>query len=185
MVDAILEDEEEVKPFENLDLRSARCFGFQAPISTCWTALAKQADDLGWQQIDHEQLERSLAKDVDNSYFHIASFKLVNLDDDTKYVLWFDNNKALWSLEIEDSPKAELEIEERANFFKSEMFKKIAKQAYTRVVDAQEAYDKTVRSHLESGELLLVDVVKLDAILHFLRSQHFLDNLLNGKYLSY
>ena len=77
-----------------------------------------------------------MAKDVDNSYFHIASFKLVNLDDDTKYVLWFDNNKALWSLEIEDSPKAELEIEERANFFKSEMFKKIAKQAYTRVVDA-------------------------------------------------
>jgi hypothetical protein len=38
------------------------------------------------------------------------------------YSLRFDNNKALWQVEISNSPKAELSIEERADFFKSEMF---------------------------------------------------------------
>lgn len=27
-------------PFAGLDLRVARCFGFQAPIKNCWTGLA-------------------------------------------------------------------------------------------------------------------------------------------------
>ena len=65
------------------------------------------------------------------------------------------------------------------------MFKKIAKKTWQRVLAAKEAYDKTVRPHLSNGELLLVDVVKLDTLMHFLDSEHFLDNLLNGKYLSY
>jgi len=38
---------------------------------------------------------------------------------------------------------------------------------------------------LENGELLLVDVVKLEAILSFLDTDYFLKNLLEGKYLSY
>lgn len=52
----------------------------------------------------------------------IAEFKLVNVDDDTKYMLWFDNNKALWGLAIADSPKAEMPDEEREGFFNSSMF---------------------------------------------------------------
>lgn len=38
---------------------------------------------------------------------------------------------------------------------------------------------------MNNGELMLVDVVKLDAILTFIDTEHFMDNLLNGKYLSY
>lgn len=109
----------------------------------------------------------------------------MNVDDDTSYTLWFDNNKKLWNVAISDSPKADLEVEERANFFKSDMFKKVAKKVYYRLIGAKESYNNIIRRHLEHGELLLVDTVKLQTIMHFLESEHFLDNLLNGKYLNY
>lgn len=99
--------------------------------------------------------------------------------------MWFDNNKELWSLEILNSPKAEISVEERANFFKSSIFKKIAKKTYYRLMDALDFYNKIVKQHLDNGELLLVDSVKLDAILHFIESAHFMDNVLNGKYVNY
>lgn len=38
---------------------------------------------------------------------------------------------------------------------------------------------------MDNGEFLLVDAVKLDAIMHFLSLDYFLKNLMNGKYLSY
>lgn len=63
------------------------------------------------------------------------------------------------------------------------MFKKIAKKTYYRVINAQKAYDEDVKQHLENGELMLVDTVKLDAILHFLSLDYFLKNLLEGKYV--
>ena len=97
----------------------------------------------------------------------------------------FDNNKSLWELSIAHSPNAELDIQERADFFASSMFKKIAKKTYGRVLAAKKSYDNIIKQHLENGEILLVDVVKLDAILSFIDTNHFLDNLLNGKYLSY
>ena len=109
----------------------------------------------------------------------------MNVDDDMAYLLSFDNNKELWDVEILDSPKAEMTIEERSNFFKSDMFKKISKKTYNRLLDAKETYDSIVRPHLDNGELLLVDTVKLDAIMHFINLDHFMDNVLNGKYLSY
>ena len=179
--DELMSDE----PFAGLDLRAAWCFGYSVPKESNWRDIAVQAEDIGWDLVDKEQLEKSLAQDVEKSYFKIADFKLTDVDDDTAYTLWFDNNKALWGLEIENSPKAELDIQERADFFKSSLFKKIAKKTYSRVVAAKDAYDNIVAEHLSNGELLLVDVVKLDAILHFLDSEHFLDNLLNGKYLGY
>lgn len=187
---AILEaDDEEAltddTPFAGLDLRGARCFSYSVPEQKNWKFLADQADDVGWKLIDSKQLERNLAKDVEASYMKIAQFKLVNVDDDTSYTLWFDNNKKLWNVSISDSPKADLDVEERANFFKSDMFKKVAKKVYYRLISAKESYDNIIRHHLEHGELLLVDTVKLNAIIHFLESEHFLDNLLNGKYLSY
>ena len=74
----------------------------------------------------------------------IASFKLVNVDDDMAYSLWFDNNKAMWSVEVLDSPKAEMSIEERGNFFKSDMFKSIAKKTYYRILNAQRVFEKDV-----------------------------------------
>lgn len=50
----------------------------------------------------------------------------MNVDDDTAYTAWFDNSASLWGVQIADSPKAELEAQERADFFKSGLFKKAA-----------------------------------------------------------
>ena len=173
------------EPFSGLDLRSALCFGYSTPFSKCWKCLADQSEEVGYKLIDQTQLEKSLEQDVERSYLKIAQFKLVDVDDDMKYSLWFDNNKALWNIEIANSPKAEITIEERADFFKSEMFKKIAKKTYYRILNAKKTFDKNVKFHCDNGELLLVDTVKLDAILHFLELDYFLKNVLNGKYLNY
>lgn len=179
--DDIMSDE----PFAGLDLRYAKCFGYSVPEEKNWKYLADQADNLGWNNVDVKQLEKNLTQDVEKSYMKIAQFKLTNVDDETDYILSFDNNKSLWDLHIAHSPKAELDIEERADFFKSKLFKKITQRTYDRILSAKQTYDKIVKQHLENGELLLVDVVKLDAILSFIDTEHFLDNLLNGKYLSY
>ena len=177
--DETLSDE----PFAGLDLRAARCFG-SIPGQN-WKELADQAEDVGYGLIDKEKLEKSLAKDVEKSYLKIAQFKLENVDDGMSYSLYFDNNKALWKLEILDSPKAEMTVEERGNFFKSDMFKKISKKTYYRLLDAQKTFNKNVRRAFENGEMLLVDAVKLEAILDFLDKDYFLKNLLTGKYLGY
>ena len=126
-----------------------------------------------------------MAKDVDDSYLKIAEFKFVDVDDGMAYYIWFDNSKALWGIEIVDSPKAEMTVEERADFFKSEMFKKTVKKAYYRLLDAYKTFNKNVRHLVENGQMLLVDTVKLDAIVSLLEKDYFLKNLLAGKYLGY
>lgn len=173
------------KPFSGLDLRRAHCFGLSSSSRQGWKAIADQIEDVGKSLVDIPQLEKSLAQDVEKSYFYIAQFKLVNVDDGMSYSLKFDNNKVLWQVEISNSPKAELSIEERADFFKSEMFQSIAKKTYYRLLDAQKTFNKNVKGLFENGELLLVDAVKLEAILSFLDKEYFLKNLLSGKYLGY
>lgn len=172
------------KPFAGLDLRKAKCFGYSVPKEKNWLWLAKQADDIGWNLIDKKQLERNLATDVEESYSHIAAFSLVNVDDDVEYVMAFDNNRQLWDIDIAYSPKAEIDSLERSDFFKSDLIKKIVKIAYKKLVDAKNSYEKIVKPRLENGELLLVDAVKLDAILHFLKSDYFMKNLIDGKYFA-
>lgn len=173
------------KPFAGLDLRSAKCFGFSVPTKDNWLQIAKQSENIHWDLVDVKQLEKNLVKDVEDSYLYIASFELVDVDDDMKYALKFNNNEALWQLDIADSPKAELTIEQRGDFFKSDMFKKVAKKTYQRLLDAKEVYDRIVEYHMKHGEFLLVDLVKLEAILKFLDTEYFMQNVLNGKYLSY
>lgn len=153
--------------------------------------------DKGWDLIDSAQLEDSLMHNVEACYYKIAQFTLKNVNDDMPYYLWFDNSKGLWDVAIikdsqlqnvtslGDLHGAEMTVEQRADFFKSETFKKIARRAYYIISDAKKSYDKIVKQHVENGELLDVDVIKLDAILHFIDQQYFLDNILNGKYLSY
>lgn len=173
------------EPFAGLDLRAARCFGFSPNKDQCWVHLVVKIDKEGRDNVDLDALEHGLTADVEKSYIKIAEFKLVDINTDIAYVLWFDNNKELWGVQIKDSPKAEMSIEERADFFKSEMFKKIAKKTYYCLLKAKKAFDGSVKQEVESGEMMLVDVVKLDAIMHFLDSEHFLQNLLAGKYLGY
>ena len=182
--DASADEQEPLNEFDGLDLRKALCFGYSFPKSGSWTNLAEIAQDKGWSNIDATQLEDNLMHNVEACYYKIAQFKLENVNDDMSYILWFDNNRGLWDVAVSNSPKAQLTIEQRGDFFKSEVFKKIAKRTYYIVVDAKKTYEQVVKQHVEEGELLDIDVVKLDAILHWIDQAYFLDNILNGKYLS-
>lgn len=172
-------------PFAGLDLRFARCFGYSLPAKDNWLNIAKQSEDMHWDFVDSKQLEQNLADDVEKSYQFIAEYKLTNVDDDMNYVVKFNNNEAVWQIEIANSPKAEMTIEERADFFKSDMMKKIAKQTYKRLTNAKETYDKLVDYRMKNGEFLNVDLVKFEAIYSFLDNEHFMQNILKCKYLSY
>lgn len=85
---------------------------------------------------------------------------------------------------LKDSPEAEVSPEQTRQFFKSMAFKKISKKAWHRLVDAKRVFKKIVKPLVEDGRLLLVDTVKLDAILDFLDEDYFLKNLLEGKHTS-
>lgn len=172
-------------PFAGLDLRFARCFGYSLPAKDNWLNIAKQSEDMRWDFVDSKQLEQNLADDVEKSYQFIAEYKLTNVDDDMNYVVKFNNNEAVWQIEIANSPKAEMTIEERADFFKSGMMKKIAKQTYKRLINAKETYDKLVDYRMKNGEFLNVDLAKFEAIYSFLDNEHFMQNILKCKYLSY
>ena len=189
----LLEDGEEDKeareaveqvdqPFSGLDLKSAKCFGSGKEGS--WRSLAEQAESTGIQMVDMQKIEKSLSRDVDSSYFQIARFQLEDLADGLEWTLWFDNNKALWKLMLKDSPEAEVSPEQTSQFFKSMAFKKISKKAWHRLIDAKRVFKKIVKPLIEDGRLLLVDTVKLDAILEFLDEDYFLKNLLEGKHTS-
>lgn len=177
--------EEIDQPFSGLDLRKALCFGYSYPKENGWKFLADQSENVGWKNIDVKQLENNLAKNVDQCYYRIAQFKLVNVDDDMAYSLWYDNNKALWNVEIANSPEADLSTEERKDLFSSEMFKNISKKTYYKLLDAFKSYNSNVKMHIDNGDMLLVDAVKLDAILHFLDTDYFMKNILNGKYIGF
>ena len=84
------------------------------------------------------------------------------------YALWFDNNKGLWDVCIVNSPRAEMTPEQKTDFFTSETFKKTAKQTYYYIDEAKKTYQKIVKKHIEDGEMIDIDIVKLDAILHWI-----------------
>lgn len=89
----------------------------------------------------------------------------------------------MWGLQIQDSPKAEIELEQKADFFKSELFVKIASRTADLALRALDEYNNVIEQHLKDGELLEVDEVKLSAILHIINQQLTIDNIRNGKWM--
>lgn len=84
-------EEQAIKPFSNLDLNEWYCFGIEHPKENSWVNLCMRSRTLGWKKVNVKMLERSLAQNVDASYLYLASFYLTDLDDDTKYLCFFDN----------------------------------------------------------------------------------------------
>ena len=171
--------------FSGLSLVKATCFGYSHPKSKSWVNLSNAIIDKGWNTINTSDLESNLMHNVERSYYAIATFILSNANDDMKYKLWFDNNKTMWKVEIAGSPEAEMTIEQRANFFKAPIVKKIAIQTWHWILNAKNIYYKVLSRHFEEGEFLSVDVVKLGAIMHFLDLEHFLDNVRDLKYINF
>lgn len=169
--------EDTKKSFENLDLRGIQIFGGR------WVELATQSKTLGWNGVDRLALEKSLARSVDSSYFRIVSFNVGDLDTEITWHASFLNDKGLWELEIFDSPRAEVEPEQMADFFGSAEFKRIAKRAGWLLEEASKAVNEVIMPRLEAGELLSVDEVKLSAIMHWLSDKQLMENLRSGKFM--
>lgn len=170
--------EDAKKPFDSLDLRGITLFGGR------WVELATQSKTLGWSRVvDKLALEKSLARAVDSSYFRIVSFNAEDLDTEITWHASFLNDKGLWELEIFDSPHADVEPEQMADFFGSAEFKKIAKRAGWLLEEASKAVNEVIMPRLEAGELLGVDEVKLAAIMHWISDKQFMENLRSGKFM--
>lgn len=179
------ESTQETKPFENLDLREARCFGWERHnTDNGWTAKTVYAKKFGWRNADIDAIQLSLKDNVDKCYLSIASFNFVDLDDDTRWHAWFDNQKMMWKLEIQDSPNAEVSMEQLADFFKSDLMKRCAQRAADLATNAAKLFEEVLRPRLENGELLAVDEVKLAAILFFLNGDASMQGLRSCKWTS-
>ena len=171
--------EESKKPFESLDLKRISLFG-----GGPWTKLATQSKTLGWDGIDKLALEKNLARSTDACYFRIVSFVVEDLDNEIRWHASFLNDKGLWELEIDGSPDAEVEPEQMADFFGSEEFKKIAKRAGWLLEEARSLVQDVLQEHIDNGQLLAVDEVKLEAIMHWLGDKQFMENLRSGKFMN-
>lgn len=165
------------KPFDNLNLKGVTLFGGY------WVELATQSKTLGWSGVDKLALEKNLARAVDSSYFRIVSFNVEDLDTEITWHASFLNDKGLWELEIFDSPRADVEPSQMADFFGSDEFKRIAKRAGWLLEEAKQVVKDVIMPKLEVGELLSVDEVKLSAIMHWLSDKQFMENLRSGKFM--
>ena len=112
-------DSQQHKRFEGLDIRSVRCFGFKSPKQDSWKQIAQQSVSAGWKYIDVKQLEQDLAHNVDESYASIAEFTSEDVNTGIKWRAKFINDKQLWTLQIEDSPDAEVLLDDKVAFFTS------------------------------------------------------------------
>lgn len=170
--------EDKKKSFENLDLREIQIFGGR------WAELATQSKTLGWNGVDRLALEKSLARSVDSSYFRIVSFNVEDLDTEITWHASFLNDKGLWELEIFDSPRADVEPEQMADFFGSAEFKKIAERAGWLLEEARHLLEDVIEPKLSMGDLLAIDEIKLAAIYSWLKDPNFMNNLRSGKFMS-
>lgn len=177
------ESQQDSKPFDGLDLREIKCFGFSSPKSDCWVNIANQSVTVGWKNVDMPKLEESLADNVDQSYVCIIQFLAEDVSTGIKWKADFVNDKQLWRLSIDGSPEAEVLLEDKAGFFQSELFIKTMKKATEYIMQAKKTYDELVKIHLDNGEMLKVNEVKLAALLWFINSKGFIDNIRVGKFI--
>lgn len=173
--------------FENLELTKAECFGWKTLSGDFpgWVDVARQLRDIGWGSGSEQavaELRKDLAADVVKSYRDICRFTVKDLDTDVVWDLAFVNDKQLWSLTLRGDARPL--PEDLDGFFRSELFGQIARSASDRLRRAADVYDELVDERVEDGLLLDVDEVKLSAIMYWLRSKEFIENLLKGKHMT-
>ena len=179
-------EDTEKKPlkFQLLDPRNGcRCFGGFNEDEQTWISISDQSVNDGWNQIDIEQLEDSLTNDVNDSYYNIASLELLDAGTNIVWIAKFINDKSLWKLEIKDSPKAEVLDDDKSTFFVSENFVNLVRKCGDILDNAKTKIENVLMNHLENGELLQVDEVKLAAILFWLNDKQFMENFRTCKYI--
>lgn len=171
------------KPFENLELRKAFCFGW-CPVSAgkCWANIADESVTRGWKSSDVARLDEDLKRNVDACYFFPCQGTFEDLDTGYRWRAAFVADHAMWKLELDGSPEAEVLPEDAKAFFSCEYFMKFAKRCGDILDRAKKIYWGVVDRHVKAGELMKADTVKLERILHDLGVARYTDNLRNGKY---
>lgn len=167
---------------KNFDLTFVECFGFTSPRAKSWTKLADRAFTDGGEQAKKD-LEKSLANNIEASYYRLVGIGVKDLDTDTEYFVSFVNGKKLWDMEISGSKEAEVLPEDKDAFFKSDVFKKVLKQASTDLDRALKTYEEVVKQHIEAGELMEVDETKLERVIFDCNDKLLMKNLKSGKHL--
>jgi hypothetical protein len=71
----------------------------------------------------------------------MASGRFIDLATQIQYKAYFDNSKALWFLEIVDSPKAEILDDDLQGFFGSEEFGRFARRCSQLALAGKETYE--------------------------------------------
>lgn len=120
----------------------------------------------GWKTVDVKKIESDLAKNVLNSYMKICQVDAEDLDSKTIWHAEFNNDLGSWQVSIANSPEAVPEEEDITGFLQSSFFKEFAINAGQTIDKAVRVYNEVLDSHLEEGELLEVDEVKLARILY-------------------
>ncbi len=171
------------KPFENLDLRKAFCFGWCPPrAGRCWADIAEESVTRGWRNSDVARLDDDLRRNVDACYFYTCQGTFEDLDTGYGWRAAFVADHAMWRLVLDGSPGAEVLPEDAKAFFSCEYFRRFAKRCGDVLDRAKKVYRGVVDGHVKSGELLKTDVVKAERILKSLDVARFMDNLRNGRY---
>ena len=167
---------------KNFDFTYVECWGFSVPRHKSWTKLADRAFANNDKQALRD-LETSLKWNVESSYYRLVGAGVKDLDSDIEYFVSFNNGKKLWDIEIKNSKSAEVLPEDRDEFFKSEPFKQLLKQASTDIDAAAKLYEEVVKQHIEAGELMEVDETKAEAVEAMMKDGALVKNLKAGKYI--
>jgi hypothetical protein len=83
----------------------------------------------GLNNIDKTAFEKSLADNVKFTYENLISISFVDLDTNTNYLVGFENKLKLWHLTIPDTTDEAIDDNDKKEFFKSDIFKKICKRS--------------------------------------------------------
>lgn len=167
---------------QNLDIKKLEVFGWSHPKKDCWWYIINPSISKGWHSIDVKKAEQSLKTNILSSYTRLFSSDFEDLDDSIHYTVYFDNQKRLFNLELTNTKNGEILPEQKKEFFKSDLFKKTAARAYEILVRAKEQIENIVMTHIEQGELLEIDEIKLEAIIHMLNDQVLMKNFRLAKY---
>lgn len=175
------DDDSSLQKFANLDLRQLNSFGYSKSKWRDWVKMAHDSISNGWSTVDLQEFEECLAHNVQSTYLNITSMVFEDIDTSMNWRAYFINDKSLWCIEMLDSPNAEIEPDDKKAFIESEAFKKAVRKAAGAIDNAKNKFNQVVKTHLDNGELLEVDEVKLAAILFWIDNKYFMDNFRSGK----
>lgn len=175
------ESSDENTPFQNIQLIDVYCFGFcPNAADLCWANIADGSVSKGWKNSDVQRLDVDLKKNVDACYFFPCQGTFEDIDTGFRWRAAFVADHMMWKIQLIGGE--EVLPEDAKAFFGCDYFKKFAKRCGDLIDRARKIYVDIVDQHLKNGELMQVDPIKLDRIIHDTGVTRFMDNLRNCKY---